>query len=238
MDFTEKLCSFAILGGQHAPVASDGVGVRILYQCRVCKRIWLQDGMSAIMDLRPEQIQRFAQELSADLDHVPLSTCRICLLRTGGGSVEIDEYQQGEGFGFCWEIPHPVVLHATSAILSQKGSLTFDTQPDVLTQQEKLRAILHVVKDAPFPHRFEELPAPYCQLQAMTLRPGFGQAGTEHWRWRGWAFFLDCPPLDGNATVTFMIALPEMLRLPKPTVFAVWQFLMEVTLLGGLPEQA
>ncbi|HEU5382294.1 MAG TPA: hypothetical protein VFV38_43320, partial [Ktedonobacteraceae bacterium] len=64
MDFTEKLRSFDILGGQNAPLASDGVGVRVLYRCQLCERIWLQDGKSTLLDLRPDQVERFAQELS------------------------------------------------------------------------------------------------------------------------------------------------------------------------------
>ena len=237
MDFTEKLRSFAILGGQNAPQASDGVGVRILHRCRNCQRIWLQDGKSVILDLRPEQVQHFAQELSADLEHLPISICRACLWRTGGGSVGIDEYGQGEGFGFCWEIPRPVVIHATSAILSRKCARSLESQPDVLTQPEKLRAILRSVKDASLPHRIESLDPVLCALQSRTLPPGFGQAGTEHWLWQGWMFRLACPPLDRESLVTLMLALPSAERLQGEKAFFTWQFLMELTLLGGVPEK-
>lgn len=232
MDFTEKLRSFDILGGQRAPLASDGVGVRVLYRCQVCERIWLQDGKSALLDLRPDQVERLAQELSADLAQLPASTCRPCLWRTGGGSVDIDEYGGGEGFGFCWEIPRPLVIHATSSILSAKEVLRWESQPDVLTKPEKLRAILRSAKDAPFPASFQELDPIFGQLQAMTLRPGFGQAHTEHWEWSGWAFTIPCPPLDGKANIVLMLALPPAEPILGETAFSTWQFLMALTLRG------
>ena len=236
MDFTEQLRFFAILGGQQAPRASDGVGFRILYQCQVCERIWLRDGKSVILDLDPEQIQGFAREWSADLAHLPRSMCRVCLWSAGGGSVEIDEYGRGEGFGLYWEIPRPVVLHATSAILSEKCSHAKETLPEILTRPDALRSVLHALKDLSLPLRMDELPDAYCQLQAKEFRPGFGQAGTERWQWRGWIFVLPCPPLQGQATVTFLLALPRAVRLSMPPAFAVWQFLLEVTLRGGIPE--
>jgi hypothetical protein len=236
MDFTEQLYTFDILGGQQAPRASDGIGFRILYQCRVCERVWLRDGKTDLLDMNPEQIHQMALELSANLAHLPRVTCRPCLWRTGGGSVEIDQYGSGEGFGFYWEIPRPVILHASSAILSEQCVRTKETVPELLTRQEILRSMLQTVKDIPFPLHMEELPDAYCQLQTLEFRPGFGQTGTERWQWRGWIFFLECPPLDGQATITFLLALPPSIYLSKPTAFAVWQFLLEVTLLGGIPE--
>lgn len=237
MDFTEKLRSLDVLGGQHAPLASDGVGVRILYQCRICQRIWLQDGKSAILDLHPEQVQHFAQALSADVAQLPASTCRLCLWRDGGGSVDIDEYGLGEGFGLCWEIPRPLIIHASSAMLSPTEALRWESQPDVLTQPEKLRAVLRSVKDAPLPSDIQMLDPIFGHIQSMTLRPGFGQANTEDWQWRSWAFTVPCPPLDGEATVTLMLALPSTEQFLSETAFRTWQFLLELTLLGGFPER-
>src|SRR5581483_2928400 len=100
MDYREKLRSFDFLGGQDAPPASDGVGVQVLYRCPVCQRIWLQDGSSVILDLRPDQVEFLARHVSADLARLPTSPCRLCVWRTGGASISIDEYQQGKEFGF------------------------------------------------------------------------------------------------------------------------------------------
>ena len=237
MDFLDQLSAFHLLGGQQAQPASDGVGFRILHRCQVCKRIWLQDGRSVILDLTAEQLQRAAQELSADLTRLPDVMCRMCLWRTGGGSVEIDQYGSGEGFGFLWEIPRPVILHAFSAILSEQCVRTKQTQPELLTRPQILRAILQTAKDLPFPPHMEELPDAYGQIQAQEFRPGFGQPGTEHWQWRGWIFFLDCPPFAGRTTITFLLALPPAVHFAKTSAFAIWQFLLGMTLSDGIPAQ-
>lgn len=239
MDFLDKtLRSFDILGGQSAPPASDGVGVQTLYRCRRCHRIWLQDGKSAILDLNAEQLQHFAQTLGADLDNLPPSTCRICLWLHEGGSVSIDEYSQGEGFGFCWEIPRPVVIHAISAVQSQKGLERWESLPDVPTQQEKLYAVLRFLKEAQPPQNIRLLPPLIGQIQASQHRPGFGQAGTERWQWRVWSFSLPCPPLDEekDAVVTFTLALPPDENVTPIAAFRTWRFLLEVTLLSGVLE--
>ncbi len=239
MDFFDKtLRAFDSLGGQNAPLASDGIGVQILCQCRRCHRIWLQDGKSALLDLNTEQVQHFARVLRADLDHLPLSTCRICLWRDNGGSVSIDEYSQGEGFGFCWEIPHPVVIHAISAIQSQKEVGRLESLPDVLTQNAKLSAALGFLKDARPPQNIHQLPSFFGQIQAQKLRPGFGQPGTKRWQWRTWMFRLFCPPLDSenDSVVTFTFALPPEESMSPLDAFCIWRFLLEITLLSGVVE--
>jgi len=239
MDFFDKtLRSFDILGGQNAPPASDGIGVQTLYQCRMCHRTWLQDGTSAILDLSAEQVQHLARDLHADLSNVPPSTCRICLWLHGGVSVSIDEYSQGEGFGFCWEIPHPVVVHAISAIQPQKGLEQWESMPDVLTQKEKLYAVLRFLKEAQPPQNIRLLPSLFGQIQASQHRPGFGQEGTEQWQWRVWSFSLPCPPLDKekDAIVTFTLALPPAENVTPIAAFRTWRFLLEVTFLSGVLE--
>lgn len=241
MDFFDKtLRAFDSLGGQNAPLASDGRGVQILYQCRMCHRIWLQDGKSAILDLNAEQVQHFAHALRADLDHLPLSTCRICLWLHRGGSVSIDEYNQGEGFGFCWEIPHPVVIHAISAIQSQKEVDRLESKPDVLTQKEKLSAILRFLKEAQPPQNIHPLPLLFGQIQAYQQQPGFGQPGTQQWQWRIWAFELPCSPLDreNDSVVTFTFALPQGENMSSIDAFRIWRFLLEITLLSVLEGNA
>jgi hypothetical protein len=238
-DFFEKTVrAFEVLGGQSAPPASDGVGVQALYQCRRCHRIWLQDGKSAILDVNAEQQQHFAHALNADLDHLPLSTCRICLWLLGGSVFSIDEYGQGEGFGFCWEIPRPQIIHAISAIQSQKELNRLASRPDVLTKPEKLSAILRFLKDAPPPQDIQQLPLFLGQLQAQQQHPGFGQPGTERWQWRMWSFSLLCPPLDrkNDAVVTFTLAVHPAEKVSPLDAFHLWRFLLEMMRLSGIVE--
>jgi hypothetical protein len=240
MDYLEKLRSFDFLGGQHAPPASSGIGVQLLYRCPVCQRIWLQDGSSVILDLRPEQVQSFAQQLSADLTRLPASLCRPCVWRTGGVSIEIDEYHQGESFGLSWEILRPVVLHAISALLSSKAASMWESHPDVLTRHEKLRAVLHAITQVARPQHIQRLPPVFGYLQALTVSPGLGQEGTAQWQWRGWAFRLSCPPLDasGPTTVMVMLALPPTEQVTGEEVFRLWQQLVDLTLLCGILERS
>ncbi len=239
MNFFDKtLRAFDSLGGQNAPLASDGTGVQTLCRCRMCYRIWLQDGKAAILDLSDEQVERFARALNADLNRLPLFICRICLWLHQGGAVSIDEYDQGESFGFCWEIPLPVVIHAISAIQSKRGAERWDSQPDVLTQKEKLLAILRFLKDASPPQPIHELPPIFGQMQAAQQRPGFGQTGTEQWQWRVWSFSLSCPSLDNeqDSVVTFTLALHPAEQVSPTDAFRIWRFLLEITLLSGIVE--
>ncbi len=240
MDFFDKtLRAFDSLGGQTAPLASDGRGVQILCQCRKCQRIWLQDGKSALLDLNPEQVQHFAHVLHADLDHLPLFTCRMCLWREGGGAISIDEYGRGAGFGVCWELPHPTVIHAISAIQSQKQGQRLASLPDVVTQKEQLLAVLSFLKEAQPPENIHQLPPVFGQIQAKEQQPGFGQPGTQHWHWRVWLFALRCPPLDQakDAVVTFTLALPPTEDLSPIGAFHIWRFLLSITLLSGIVER-
>ena len=232
-----RLRAFEVLCGQRAPRASDGRGVQALYRCPSCQRVWLQDGQAALLEMDAEHIRRVAREVAADLTALPAGTCRRCLWRQGGGSVEIDEYDQGESFGFCWEIPHPVVVHATSALLSSRVSAA--SLPDVLTQRKRLRAVLQAAHQALPPRQIQQIPRLLCRLQEATLRPGFGQPGTQGWRWQGWRFLLPCPPLDERrAVVTLLLALPPAEPLSPGQVFRTWQLLLRLTLWAALPADA
>jgi hypothetical protein len=239
MDFFDKtLRALDSLGGQNAPFASDGIGVQILCRCRKCNRIWLQDGKATILDLNTEQVQHFARVLRADINHLPLFTCRMCLWRDRGGSISIDEYSQGEAFGFCWEIPHPVVIHAISVIQSRKAAEQLESRPDVLTKKEKLFGVLRFLKEAQPPQNIHLLPPLFGQIQAQKLRPGFGQPGTDHWQWRGWTFALPCPPLERakDSVVIFTFALPPAEDVSPIDAFCLWRFLLEITFLSGIVE--
>ena len=238
MSFDETVRSFDLFGGQRAPLASGGVGVRILYRCPTCQRIWLQDGKSVVLDADAEQVARFAQECRADLEQLPQLACRLCLWKNGGGSVSIDEYGGGDGFGFCWEIPQPAVIHATSAILSAKKAHLSDSRPDVLTQPEKLRAVVLAGQAAALPQQIQSLPAFVGQLQAAALPPGCGQPGTHDWIWQGWFFDFPCSPLGGDALVTLLLAHPPRERIAAQSAFHIWQQLLQVALLVRPPRKA
>src|SRR5258708_2030584 len=140
------LRSFDFLGGQNAPPASDGVGVRLLYRCELCQRIWLQDGKRIALDLQDAQIQELAQELTADVAQLPASTCRLCLYRAGGAAIEIDEYGKGHGFGVSWECQQPTLVHALFSLYSHdwvaKQADPEALLPDIVTRPEKMRAVL------------------------------------------------------------------------------------------------
>lgn len=235
---------FAFLGAQSAPTASDGTGRQVLYRCPDCHRTWFQDGKSCILDLQADQIQTVAQRVSADLAHLPLSICRVCLFRTGGGVVEVDEYGQGEGgFGFHWQLRQPVLLHAISALLSKPWMRRFpnaeDAVPDIVTRPEKLRTVLQHIKQARVPRAYFLLEQQICAELAADNRPGFGHIGTEDWDWQGIGFEMPIPQFRGNAAVTLFFALPPREPIRPEPLFRLWQALAELTLSRRLPgEQA
>ncbi len=125
----EQHRSFLSLGGQSAPQASTGRGIQALYRCGDCQRIWLQDGPVTSLELTKAQIEKLAMAVGArDLHQLPLLTCSICQYRNGQGRVCVDEYAQGQGFGLCWEMVRPTVLHAISAVQSQTCASLAETR--------------------------------------------------------------------------------------------------------------
>ncbi len=230
------LRSFAFLGGQHAPRASDGVGIRILYRCGACQRVWLQDGKRIALDLQETQIQALAHDLAADLEHLPAATCRLCLYRAGGGAIEIDEYGNGAGFGFSWECPRPTLVHALLTIHShdwlEQIADSAAQLPDIVTQPEKMRAVLAWFVELLPPRRVHLLDPAMLVLLDLTNPPGFGQPGTEDWQWKGCRFATHCPPLGGRAQLVLVMARPAREPFSFSTLFPVWQSLTLLTLLG------
>lgn len=241
MDFYENLRSLGSLGGQRAPRAADGVGIKLLYRCQSCQRIWLQDGRQITLELEAPQIQALARELSADLDRLPASTCRLCLYRAGGGAVEVDEYGQGQGFGFNWECPHPSPVHALLTVLSRDWLRQLPDQasslPDIVTHPERMRAILAWFRELLPPRQYCPLDRTILQEFNQTNRPGFGQPHTEHWRWQGCSFETFCPPLGRRASLLLLMAMPTTERFHLPALFPVWQSLAFLTLLGSVPGE-
>ncbi len=230
--------SFDFLGGQSAPRASDGVGIRLLYRCNVCQRIWLQDGKRVVPELDDRQLQELSHTLQAPLDRLPASTCRLCLLRAGHGAIEMDEYGQGMGFGFSWECPQPHLVHAMLTILSPRwlarqsdpaGSL-----PDVVRHPQKMRAVLTWLTQCPCPRQYHVLERPMLQALATTNPPGFGQPGTGQWQWKGSRFSALCPPLGGHALLLLAVAMPATEPFCFPAQFPLWQSLAHLALLGKI----
>jgi hypothetical protein len=231
---TTRLLSF--LGGQSAPRATDGIGRKLLCRCPACQRIWLQDGKLAHLDVPESQLVHIAQELSADLEHLPLLTCRLCLWRAGKGAVCMDEYAGGRGYGLCWELPDPLI-HAQSSVLSLDWIRQADPgmdKPDIITRPDLLRAVLHWMSQTPPPRQYWPLDRSLCAVLASGNRPGFGQSGTQGWQWQGCRFALPCPPLEGDAMVVLAIALPPTETITLTTLFACWQMLAQVTLFSGV----
>ena len=241
MNFHENLRSFAFLGGQSVPRARDGVGRKLLYRCNTCQRIWLQDGKQVTLELDTLQIQALVRELSADLDRLPTSTCRLCLYRVGAGAVEVDEYGQGEGFGFSWECPHPSPVHAMLTVLSRDWLRQLPDRasslPDIVTHPGRMRAILAWFRELPPPRQCCPLDRVILQELNRTNRPGFGQPQTEDWQWQGCSFETFCSPLGRRALLMLMIAMPAGERFYLPTLLPVWQSLAFLTLLGSVPGE-
>ena len=237
MDFQETLRSFAFLGGQHAPRAGDGIGIKVLYRCDRCQRIWFQDGKRIALDLKNAELEQRARELSADLAQLPASTCRLCLYRLGGGATEIDEYGKGRGFGFSWEYPAPHLIHAMVSV----NSLTWLQQthptaqlPDVVTRPDLMRAVLAWFVELLPPQTFRLLDPRVLKMLRESNLPGFGQPGTASWQWKGATGTLPCPPLGGKVQAICVVALPATESFSVPRFFPLWQSLAFLTLLGGV----
>lgn len=211
--------------------------MKLLYRCDACQRIWLQDGKRCNLDLGENQVAEIAREVSADLAMLPTCTCRVCLYRAGGGAIEIDEYGKGAGFGFSWEYPSPHLMHAMVTIVSSHWlSRQADpraTLPDIVTRPKKMRAVLIWFAELSSPPSLSALdPDLFNQLDANP--PGFGQPGTEHWRWRGGIGVAPCPPLGGPAVLLLAVALPATTPLDVQTFFTTWQSLALLSLQGGI----
>lgn len=226
--------SFDFLGGQRAPRASDGVGVRVLYRCGSCQRVWLQDGKRVILELEDTQVQALAREIVADLARLPMLTCRLCLFRAGGGAIEADEYGQGMGFGFSWECPAPHPLHALLTMFSQRWLCRLSDPsalvPDVVTRPHRMRAVLAWFEQCQFPAQSWPLAPTTIRELTRTNRPGRGQSGTATWRWNGCQFLAPCPLLEGEALLLCALATPATNAFCLPEAFAVWQALAALAL--------
>lgn len=237
MNEPPPLRSLAFLGGQQAPRASDGIGVKLLLCCPSCQRIWVQDGKRVELDLTEDQVRARAQELCADLTALPSCTCRRCLARTGGGVIEIDEYGQGKGFGFSWEYPSPHPIHALLVILSAHwiGHRTDPgaVLPDIVTRPRKMRQVLTWFAELPASPPLTPLDAGDPELVSHLMSgnpPGFGQQGTEQWRWRTSMGVAPCPPLGGPALLLLALALPPAAAAAVGELFPTWQALARLTL--------
>ncbi|HEU5377136.1 MAG TPA: hypothetical protein VFV38_17025 [Ktedonobacteraceae bacterium] len=242
MNEREHIRSCDFLGGQQAPRASDGIGIKLLYRCTSCQRIWLQDGSRIHLDLGEDQVVALAREVSADLAALPACTCRLCLSRTGGGAIEVDEYGKGAGYGFSWECPAPQATHAIVTMLScswlSRQTDPRATLPDVVTRPKTMRAVLAwFVELLPPPH-LSMLDPGLLQLLMHANPPGFGQPGTEHWRWMGGMGVVPCPPLGGPAQILLAQALPVTKQPGLAQLFSTAQALAVLTLHGSVAGEA
>lgn len=231
----------AFLGGQTAPLSTSGIGRRVLYRCPTCQRVWYQDGSRQRLDLEAHERMQFAQELSANLEALPLSTCRLCVVRNAGCVIDIDEYGstdgKGKGFGFNWEAPEPVGAHLQAGIISSAWLVRqHKLEPDIVTTPKRLRAVLRwftEITHFPLMVLFTE---DHSDILARTNPPGFGMTGTAHWQWKGGLFRLPCPPLRDDALVSLSIALPRTEPLDIQELIHLWQMLAEVMLLSGITD--
>jgi hypothetical protein len=231
-----------LFGGQVAPLSASGIGRRVLYRCSVCQRVWYQDGSQRQLDLAEPELTQLVQELSANLETLPLATCRLCILREAHCVIEMDEYGNtdgnGKGFGFNWEAPEPVGAHLLATVVSlswlaQQPQFT----PDIITTPARLRAVLRWLSETThFPPMMLFTERESLAL-AQTNPPGFGMIGTDHWQWKGGMFQLFCPPLRDEALVSLAIALPRTEPLEMSTVIQCWQNVAEIILLSGMIDE-
>jgi hypothetical protein len=186
-----------------------------------------------------KHIRRVAREVAADLTALPAGICRRCLWRQGGGSIEIDEHGQGKGFGFSWEYPSPSPIHALLVILSAHwiGHITDPgaVRPDIVTRPRKMRQVLTWFAELPASPPLTPLDAGDPELVSHLMSgnpPGFGQPGTEQWRWRASLGGAPCPPLGGPALLllALALALPPATAAAVGELFPTWQALARLTL--------
>lgn len=231
---------------QRAPVSSGGEGVKLLYRCDSCSRVWLQDGAAPPrLDLSNSEIARLALELGAHVSELPLATCRICAAQ-GLGVIEIDQYQTGArlgGFGFSIEGVKPVGMHFLCAVLSMEWVETLREAPHArpVTQHKALRALVDWLAAMDMPAMYHSITRAEGEGMATTNPPGHGAPGTHNWLWRGADWAARCPALGGGyARVTLAQAMPPDEPYSFRLTYSAWRALCKQIQEGniaGEPER-
>jgi hypothetical protein len=223
--------------GQSLPRASKGAGQQILYRCPICQQPWFLDGRAVYVRLSPEQVQRLASTFTADLEHLPAATCRLCLFHVGMGSFEFDEYGvQGEvGYGVNWEAASPTGAHVLAAVLSEREMRwrPVPPSPHVVYNYQRARAVLTWLKEERSWPCERHLSGFEGALMAADNPPGHGMTGTASWQWKGACFRQHCPPLGGMVRTQLAIALPADEPLEVHSLVSLWQDMAALALEGS-----
>jgi hypothetical protein len=201
-----------ILGGQLAQ--QSAAGVRALFRCNVCGRVWLQDpvvSQGSHVVLSESDRDTLAIELGANLAVLPYATCRICTALHGIGELAIDEYGHGQGYGLSWEGTDPPGAHILATFLSTPWISKLGGTPPVpgvVTQPSRMRALFAWLEHLPAPSSYSPVSTSEARQLAGSNPPGYGAPGTEGWVWHGGAWRAECPALDGPAIIQLYQAMP------------------------------
>jgi hypothetical protein len=220
---------FNPFGGQSTPISSDGKGRQILYRCPSCSKVWLQDGPKPILDLAVEQLPPLAQRLQADLEHLPLMPCRLCLLKLNAGSLEIDAFPERSGYGLNYEEPEGRRLQlgirpVKSIFHPVQGAAEVPTnEPEVLALLLWFAGLDSSLSVRLFSQEENE-------ILSRTEPPAPDR------QWKGLSFVLPCPPL-GDAVIVMLLSTQRAEeKLDPQELIIFWQLVAALKVAAMLYE--
>ncbi|GHO98670.1 hypothetical protein KSF_087180 [Reticulibacter mediterranei] len=219
---------FRIFGGQSAPISTDGKGRQILYRCPSCSKVWLQDGPKPLLDLAAQMLAPLAERLQADLEHLPLMPCRLCLLKLNAGSLEIDAYPES-GYGLNYEEPGGRRLQLGIRPVKLL-SHPMQGAAEIPTNEQELLALLlwFAGLDSSLSVRL------FSQQENEILSR---EPPAPDRRWKGLSFVLPCPPLRDAVIVMILSALPVEVPLDAQETILLWKLLTALKAAAMIHEQ-
>lgn len=213
--------------GQSAPPSLHG-GQKLLLRCDRCGHAWLMDGSKHRPRLEQEELTALLAELSADLATLPYATCDVCAA-THGGSVEIDEYMQGWGYGVSWEGTDPTGAHLLCNVVSMQQARYWrgPMRAGIVTRFDRCRAFLAWLAVLKEPRTYNAISADQSRAMAAMNAPGHNAPGTAGWHWRGGDWRADCPALGGAVLVNLSQAMPPGEPFSMAVLVGTWRALAE-----------
>lgn len=231
-------------GQQASPSTASRGKRRILYHCPTCRQPWYREGIHAFLKLEDQALERLAQELDADLSHLPLATCRLCILRQGAGEFSIDEYAHGDtilGYGWSWESLDEQGGHMLGMVLAadRGGFHLLDTDipdADIVRHPQAAQAVLQWFAHLPVCTPVAQIEGPQTRDLDPNNPPGLGLQGTETWEWKGAIFKAPCQPLGGPVLLNLVIAVPAETPVDLTLLLLNWRDLVRDALQEKLFE--
>lgn len=211
--------------GQIAPASPHG-GLKLLLRCDRCGKVWLQDGAIHRPRLEQEELAALLAELSADLATLPYATCDICA-STHGGSMEIDEYMRGWGYGVSWEGAEPTGAHllCTAVNVQQAQYWRGPMRAGVVLRFDRCRGFLAWLAMLKEPRTYNAISAHQGRAMAAMNPPGHKAPGTDGWLWRGGDWQAECPALGGAVAFSLFQALPPNEPFSMGLLVSTWRAL-------------